>query len=660
MWKKTAFAAATCVAVVALFSIVISPWYEVANHPVRLTLQAPVDAIDLCWMPDACEHFVRKPDTQDVWLAELPPNAIYNLRLYFQNGVPMPAKARITVFNTNDNTFPISPSVARPLMDQVVDIPPIAAHGEVEVGAIEVASRNLSSAAIVFAVLISLATGVALVIRSLLRRASPPKVASTSILPIILIAVAATIVHVILVHSFPILYLLGSDSDDYLKHALNLLDYHQYRISGRDAFGETVRTPGYALFLAGILSAFGRHLSAVTLVQSVLFMASVSALALALRRCASPAFLGAFVVIAAIMPPDIDLSRSILSDGAAATFALFSVAAFIEAELGNEKSRTAMMWTGAVAAAIAVLVRPTTVVVLIIPGLTALQDFIAAWPTSRWQSFRAAIPALWLIAPTIAAALAWSTYNRVQHKYFGVSNYAETVKFAGRMDTGTFDVRSLAYDDASLRRAYLVDRERAGYWQYHIHLIPPIQAHFVKNRRQSVNQINAGISEVIDRSDRLNPWQLKAIRILRGIWWAAFLPPEQNYNGFPFEFQILKPNITPDQVHRAFPSVNFDTPEPTTLFDRYMDWSTMIYNTARPVVYLLALLSAYLSLYLGSWMLASPMLVHTANLLVHVQIGVVYCRYVQVLDTMLFVQIAIGLTLIWNSQTLSRQRLQAG
>src|SRR4029450_72997 len=181
------------------------------------------------------------------------------------------------------------------------------------------------------------------------------------------------------------------------------------------------------------------------------------------------------------------------------------------------------------------------------------------------------------------------------------------------------------YDDASLRRAYLVDRERAGYWQYHVHVLGPIQDHFVKNRRQSVNQINAGLSEVIDRSDRLNPWQLKAIRILRGIWWAAFLPPEQNYNGYPFEFQIAKWNITLDQFHRAFPSIIFDTPESTTLFDRYMDWSTRVYNTARPVVYLFALISAYLSLYLGSWMLASPMLVHTANMLVHVQIGVVYC-----------------------------------
>jgi len=178
---------------------------------------------------------------------------------------------------------------------------------------------------------------------------------------------------VLLVRSFPIVYYLGADSDDYLLHALNLADHFRYSISGRDAFFETVRTPGYALLLAGIFLAFGKHLSTVILVQSILFMAAVSCVALALRRWASTALLGALVAIAAIMPPDIEMSRGIQSDGPAATFALFSVAAFIEAGCREEKSRRTMMWLGAATAAFAVMVRPTAIVVLIIPGLMALQ-----------------------------------------------------------------------------------------------------------------------------------------------------------------------------------------------------------------------------------------------------------------------------------------------
>src|SRR5690349_18038084 len=103
MWRTLIVAAlAAGIAAMALLAVAISPWYGVANHPVRLTLQEPVDAIEVCWHADQCQSFVRKPDDATLWLAELPPDRQYDLRLRFPSGVRAPQQARITIVNTNE------------------------------------------------------------------------------------------------------------------------------------------------------------------------------------------------------------------------------------------------------------------------------------------------------------------------------------------------------------------------------------------------------------------------------------------------------------------------------------------------------------------------------------------------------------------------------
>jgi hypothetical protein len=130
MGRTTAVAAgAAGIAAMALLSGVISPWYKVANHPVRLTLQNSVDAVDLCWKIGGCEHFVRKPDTPDVWLAELPPERHYDVRLHFPNGIRTAAKARLTILDTDKISDSHSNQTIVPLMEQVVDIPELAPGG---------------------------------------------------------------------------------------------------------------------------------------------------------------------------------------------------------------------------------------------------------------------------------------------------------------------------------------------------------------------------------------------------------------------------------------------------------------------------------------------------------------------------------------------------
>jgi hypothetical protein len=175
----------------------------------------------------------------------------------------------------------------------------------------------MSGAAALFAVLVALAAATALGLQSLLRPAGAPAEPATPLLPILIAAAAATAFHALLVRAFPLVYYLGADSDDYLQHALNLIDHRQYRIAGRDEFFETVRTPGYAGLIALVFLAFGKTLAAVTLTQAVLLMAAVGSLAAELRRWVPAALLAALVLVAAIMPPNIELSRAIQSDGPA-------------------------------------------------------------------------------------------------------------------------------------------------------------------------------------------------------------------------------------------------------------------------------------------------------------------------------------------------------
>jgi len=112
-------------------------------------------------------------------------------------------------------------------------------------------------------------------------------------------------------------------------------------------------------------------------------------------------------------------------------------------------------------------------------------------------------------------------------------------------------------------------------------------------------------------------------------------------------------------VERAFLGVSLDTPEASALFDDYAYWGTTIYNDTRPAVYLLALLAALWSLYARGWLLAAPMLVHTANMLVHAGLGVIYARYIQGLDILLFAQVAIGLALVRDTPTIFRVVLRS-
>jgi hypothetical protein len=244
MGRTTAVAAgAAGIAAMALLSGVISPWYKVANHPVRLTLQNSVDAVDLCWKIGGCEHFVRKPDTPDVWLAELPPERHYDVRLHFPNGIRTAAKARLTILDTDKISDSHSNQTIVPLMEQVVDIPELAPGGDLAIGAILAPSGGFSSAAILFGVLVAVSMGLLLGVRSLIRPAPIPTAPLAPVSSIVLVAMAATIAHVLLVRSFPIAYYLGTDSDDYMMHALNLVDHFHYRIPGRDAWSERFEPP---------------------------------------------------------------------------------------------------------------------------------------------------------------------------------------------------------------------------------------------------------------------------------------------------------------------------------------------------------------------------------------------------------------------------------
>src|SRR5205823_1991481 len=98
-----------------------------------------------------------------------------------------------------------------------------------------------------------------------------------------------------------------------------------------------------------------------------------------------------------------------------------------------------------------------------------------------------------------------------------------------------------------------------------------------------------------------------------------------------------------------YPGVRLDSPPPPALFSHYDNWAPAIYNAMRPIIYVLAVLAALLALYRRSWLLVAPMIVHTANLLVHAMLGLIYARYIQLFDTLLVAQATMGWALARNA-----------
>jgi len=133
------------------------------------------------------------------------------------------------------------------------------------------------------------------------------------------------------------------------------------------------------------------------------------------------------------------------------------------------------------------------------------------------------------------------------------------VRFTGRMD------REHSIFDRCIMMNGSANRISSGATAPAIGSITCIRRpHPVRQERERyVSQVNAGLSDVISRSDRLTMATQGDPDIARRVV-GALLPPERTTTAIRFHSRCSRGHH-PGRVQRAFPGVSFDTPEPSGL-----------------------------------------------------------------------------------------------
>ena len=675
--RALAIAHAVALLVALCAAVVLAPWFEVANHPVRLELEAPRGShIEICWTETACLPFVAKEDKArpDLWLAELPPARSYRVSLKFPDGIADAVLHRLVVVNTAEKRAPETTGLTAPILD----FRPVPADGirlelpagsRFDIGSIppRKAPKVRGDGAVIFAVIASVLCGsIFLLARIFNAPVFPAAPLRQDVrIPWGTIAVAS-FVHVILVLNTSADFHVGDDIEIYARLALNLMDHGIYGIPGADPYAQTVRTPGYPAFLAIVFGLLGgTNLSVAVLCQAVLAMASIVALAVSLRHWISRAAIRVIVIAGALGPPTWFTSRMFFSDGLAAAMTLFAIAAFLEAAASMGRRRHVMLCLFSLAAAYGALTRPTVIVVFVLPILGVLINAARNWRANRahWpgSAFRESLPLLLTAIPVVVALSGWAVQNKVRFNFFGITSYGEFVRFASLMETGTFDVRALT--DKYLYDRYLIGREAAHYFEYHIQFTAPLSSRTITDRARYVDQLNAGLKAVTDRSESIVDPRLLIASVVRNIWWGAVFPVRNNFGGYPLvDWSYLGGNPSlGDQsadaaaVRHVFPRIVLDLRQRTTISSLFLVVINH-YGTINHVLFILGAIAGLVSIGLGGVMLAAPVLVYSANLLLYSLIGLVYGRYIQVLDVLLIAQIAVAVTLAWELASLGRPR----
>ena len=190
---------------------------------------------------------------------------------------------------------------------------------------------------------------------------------------------------------------LSGDATDYHPLALCLL--HE-----RSFCGETIRTPGYPLFVAWIYALAGERPWVVLAVQALVDLVTIALThRLAMRRCSPPVAHGAALLLA-LDPTSVLASSSLLADTLFACLCLAAVTALVE---GLDDARWRWAAIAGAMLGVAALVRPSA---QYLPWLlVALVLCGTSWPRQR----RLGVAAVLVLAYGLAIS-PWLWRNHVR------------------------------------------------------------------------------------------------------------------------------------------------------------------------------------------------------------------------------------------------------
>jgi 4-amino-4-deoxy-L-arabinose transferase-like glycosyltransferase len=456
------------------------------------------------------------------------------------------------------------------------------------------------------------------------------------------------------------------DPIDYVVFAKTLIEHGEY-ISLH-------RLPGYPMLLGMFFWVFGYHLSTVAVLQAIMFDIAVLTLALSLQPWLHP-LLGAIAVFVAILSP-IQVIHSVwtMSESTFATFAVFSIAALFNHL--STRGFTGKVWLiiYAISATFAFLIRPNGVVLfaallpICLPRLLNLLYRSIGW-RDKIKLFFYTVPYFMTVIVLLAAVLTWSARNYVYYNYFQLSILTGHVPLQKLLFPAIFDARGLLNlycpiekgcpNDLhrSLYNSFIINRYQYPHWDMTFfsmrptidQILPPVPG---PTRQFQISQVLQAVGR---KAQDLIPWQARTIGILRA-GWAAF-----GWRNLKGAF-----NMTPADraTYRQRKELLHSTVSDKFVYDergesRLVSLYTKIvsgYSWYMPL-WLLALISGVLIVWRGQPALACPLFVFITNGLFYVYfLQTAEVRYIQILDTLLVFQCALGLTLLYSHNSRIRGR----
>jgi hypothetical protein len=686
------------VGVTLMLALILAPWLYTKDTTARVYLDAPAETkIRICWDTAQSEclplapylstekRIAKNGEMADLWLTELPPRPAYAITIIFNS--ELAAKATFHTLNLRSNKvvwgyiaeMGVQPTTFSMDKFQAKDITYTAQDNsyslESKTGGRLIATQEIKSGTakstveailsiwcMLFSLYLLFALPIYLLPFALTNLGSATQNRHAPSYPwwaYLLCGLA--ILSIVLWAIYSPIMIDASDQLVYLDVAMR-----------GDWFIYAARPPGYYMFVAFVLWLSKSPLETITLIQAVVFAFSASVCIWVLRKWLHPVVAVLLIFAIFFSPSQVRWMLSVMRESFFASLILLGITSAI-AHFTASSKRSARIWlvVFSIVCGLSLFIRENGILmpVVLLPVLIPQMFKRLITPGTLWQRaqsiFQLYIP---YAAPVLCTAIVYfgmSTYNYVNYQYFQFTRHSTSHHLLWReLTTANFDARSLLQKPASmstdtrqyvgtkLYRAFVVSRATDTMAdQLYVTVFPTIHEIMIKNR-QPVNWFHSAgiIDEIGAHANKLTPWQADLAGMLRQYWELTF--PEFLSNpdpSAPQRYRLL-PDDPPGLAYKQklldglAKKISY-TSRPTqadSLMYRYYDL-TKSYGWYHLLFFVALFFGLYVLRYHDPVLLA-PLTLFIANALLMLFLRMVLSRFVECLDILLILQVALGLS----------------
>lgn len=677
-----------------LLAFELSPWLYATNARVELHLEAPSETnISICWekTQNEClplvpyiskeQRIANRDEIADTWLSELPPRPAYALSLRFKPNTKaakgvfhdlevnsqrillwgylpeigiQDIKLRPDEFHTTDVRYTIRGG----LYD--LEWNPksrLTASREIKPGPATL--NDTTNALLIWGLLFSAYLLFAIPLYflpfAIQNRQSPNTDLSLTSYPkwVYIIGGGVIITFLLLAFYSPVMFYL-SDQIVYVGVAMR-----------QDWLVYPARPPGYYMFVALLFWLFHNQLEPIVLTQTILLASSTALCVWALRRWLHPLLVIPLICGILFSPSQMSWIHSILREGIFVSLVLLGVTSVI-AHFTTPNKLPARAWLAAfsVICGLTIFVRENGIILpgILLPALLpeALKYLKSSEPI--WKRLKTiCFLGIRYIAPVACTAVVYlglSSYNYLNYGYFQFTLHVTSHHFLWQeLAPANFDPRGLleasnsideeakSYLGQRIYRSFIEATEETPYLDpIYVSLFPTVNQMTAQNGDQSANLFHSAkiLDQIGKNAYSWVPWKADLIGMIRQYKEFLLSKASGNYKLFPddpaglSQKQQLLASVTKDVTYQGKPTAS------DSIIAKYYD-STSGYEWYRPLFFLALLVSIYILRYHDPVFLI-PITLFMGNGLLMVMLRGEYARFVECLDVLLVLQVALGLS----------------